>query len=106
MRIESWQYDVVFFFFAALILREGRRIYGRHQANIFLWGSLLWTGIIENGNVALGAYDYFAYANSYSFGGKTIESSNQNVLHGILVASPFWTAGIATLIRTRRQRRR
>ncbi len=33
-------------------------------------------------------------------------TSSQNVLHGILVASPFWTAGIATLIRTRRQRRR
>lgn len=73
MRIESWQHDIVFFFFAALILREGRRIYGRHQANIFLWGSLLWTGIIENVNVALGAYDSFAYANHYSFGGTLIE---------------------------------
>jgi len=73
MRIESWQYDLVFFFFSFLMLREGRRIYGRHEASIFLWGSLLWTGIIENANVVLGAYDYFAYANYYSFGGKLIQ---------------------------------
>ena len=73
MRIESWQYDLVFFFFAFLMLREGRKIYGRQEASIFLWGSLLWTGIIENVNTILGAYDYFAYANYYSFGGKLIQ---------------------------------
>ncbi|MBN1613236.1 MAG: carotenoid biosynthesis protein [Deltaproteobacteria bacterium] len=73
MRIESWQYDLVFFSFAFLILVEGRKIYGRQAAGIFLWGSLLWTGIIENINSMLGAYDYFAYANYYSFGGKPIQ---------------------------------
>jgi hypothetical protein len=73
MRIESWQYDLVFFVFSFLMLREGRKIYGRQQASIFLWGSLLWTGIIENVNTMLGAYDYFAYANYYSFGGQWIQ---------------------------------
>lgn len=30
-------------------------------------------------------------------------SSSQNVLHGILVASPFWTAALAALVKTRRR---
>ena len=33
----------------------------------------LWTAVIENVAVILGAYDYFAYADYYTFGGKTIE---------------------------------
>lgn len=32
-------------------------------------------------------------------------SSSQNVLHGILVASPFWTAALAVLAKTHRQGR-
>lgn len=31
-----------------------------------------------------------------------VRSSSQNVLHGILVASPFWTAALAALVKTRR----
>ncbi len=72
MRIESWVYDLVFFIFFWLMLREGRKIYGREKASIFLWGSLLWTGIIENANTIVGGYDYLAYANYYSFGGNLI----------------------------------
>ncbi len=73
MRIESWVYDLVFILFTLLMLREGRIIYGRIPANTFLWGSLIWTGIIENMNVMVGGYDYFAYADYYSFMGHRIE---------------------------------
>ena len=88
MRIESWQYDLVFFFFAILMLMEGRKIYGRQGASIFLWGSLLWTGIIENVNTMLGAYDYFAYANYYSFGGKLIQGYGGWISWIVFVPSP------------------
>jgi uncharacterized membrane protein len=73
MRIESWQYDLVFLLIGYLMLVEGRKIYGRQEASIFLWGSLLWTGIIENINTMTGYYDYFAYANYYGWGGKLID---------------------------------
>ena len=73
MRIDSWVYDLLFFTFTLLMLREGRLIYGRGPASIFLWGSLIWTGIIENLNVIFGDYDYFAYANYYRFRGHLIE---------------------------------
>ncbi len=72
MRLESWVLDGVLLFFFLLILREGRIVMGREKTSIFLWGSLLWTGIIENLMVMLGSYDYFAYANYYTFGGKLI----------------------------------
>lgn len=72
MRLESWVLDGILFIFFLLILREGRLAIGKEKTSIFLWGSLLWTGIIENLMVILGSYDYFAYANYYSFGGKLI----------------------------------
>jgi uncharacterized membrane protein len=72
MRLESWVLDGVLLVFFLLILREGRIAMGREKTAIFLWGSLLWTGIIENLMVILGGYDYFAYANYYTFGGKLI----------------------------------
>ena len=72
MRIESWVLDAVLFILFILILREGRLVLGREKTSIFLWGSLLWTGIIENLMVIMGGYDYFAYADYYSFGGKVI----------------------------------
>ena len=73
MRIESLVYDLLFITFTLVMLREGRIIYGRSQASIFLWGSLLWTGIIENVNVIGGGYDYFAYADYYAFRGHLIK---------------------------------
>ena len=73
MRIESWVLELFFLPLVFLVLREARVVYGREQASIFLWGSLLWTGVIENLAVVIGAYDYFAYANYYSIGGKVIE---------------------------------
>jgi uncharacterized membrane protein len=73
MRIDSWVYDLLFILFTLLMLREGRIIFGRSQASMFLWGSLLWTGIIENMNVVIGGYDYFAYADYYSFQGHLIK---------------------------------
>ena len=72
MKLESWVLDIVLFLFFLLILREGRLILGREKTSIFFWGSLLWTGIIENLMVILGGYDYFAYANYYTFGGRII----------------------------------
>jgi hypothetical protein len=73
MRIESWVLELFFLPLVYLVLREARIVYGREQASIFLWGSLLWTGVIENLAVVMGAYDYFAYANYYRIGGKVIE---------------------------------
>ena len=73
MRIESWVLELFFLPLAYLVLRDARIVYGRERANIFLWGSILWTGIIENLAVMLAAYDYFAYANYYSVGGQLIK---------------------------------
>jgi uncharacterized membrane protein len=72
MRFDSWVFEIVLFAFFLLILREGRSSLGKEKTSIFLWGSLLWTGIIENLMVILGGYDYFAYANYYTFNGKLI----------------------------------
>ena len=73
MKLESWVLDVVLYGFFLLMLREGRLVLGKERTSIFLWGSILWTAIIENVMVILGGYDYFAYAGYYSFGGRTIE---------------------------------
>lgn len=73
MKLESWVLDVVLWVFFLLMLREGRLVLGKERTSIFLWGSILWTAIIENVMVILGGYDYFAYAGYYSFGGRTIE---------------------------------
>jgi len=72
MRLESWVLDGVLFIFFLLILREARLVLGRDKTSIFLWGSILWTATIENLMVILSGYDYFAYANYYTFGGKLI----------------------------------
>ncbi len=73
MKLDSWVLEVVLYGFFLLMLREGRLVLGRERTSIFLWGSILWTGIIENAMVILGGYDYFAYADYYSFGGKLID---------------------------------
>ncbi len=73
MHIESWVFELLSIPVFLLVLREARIIYGREKASIFLWGSILWTATIENMNVIVGGYDYFAYANYYSFGSKLIE---------------------------------
>jgi hypothetical protein len=65
--------EVILYTFFILMLREGRLALGREPTSIFLWGSILWTGIIENAMVILGGYDYFGYANHYHFGGKLID---------------------------------
>jgi hypothetical protein len=72
MRLDSWVLDVVLYVFFLLMLREGRLVLGWKRTSIFLWGSILWTAIIENTMVILGGYDYFAYADYYTFGGKVI----------------------------------
>jgi hypothetical protein len=72
MRLESWVLDGVLCVFFLLILRESSLVIGKEKSRIFLWGSLLWTGIIENLMVIMGGYDYFAYANYYTFNGKLI----------------------------------
>jgi hypothetical protein len=73
MRLGSWVLDTVLLVFFLLMLREGRLALGRERTSIFLWGSLLWTGVIENAMVMLGGYDYFAYANQVHFGGRVIQ---------------------------------
>jgi len=73
MKLESWVLDVILYVFFLLMLREGRVVLGRERTSTFLWGSILWTGIIENAMVILGGYDYFAYADYYRFGGRVIE---------------------------------
>ncbi len=73
MKLDSWVLELVLYGFFLLMLREGRLVLGRERTSIFLWGSILWTGIIENAMVILGGYDYFAYADYYSFGGKLID---------------------------------
>ncbi len=73
MHIESWIFELLSLPVFLLVLYEARQIYGREITSIFLWGSILWTATIENMNVIFGGYDYFAYANYYSFGGKLIE---------------------------------
>jgi len=73
MRIESWVMELFFLPLVYLVMRDARLVYGRERASIFFWGSILWTGTIENLAVMMGAYDYFAYSNYYSFGGKLIE---------------------------------
>lgn len=72
MHIESWVFELVFFSIFLLILREARIIYGREVTSIFLWGSILWTGTIENLNVIMGGYDYFAYADYYTVADRVI----------------------------------
>ncbi len=72
MKLESWVLELVLYGFFLLMLREGRIVLGRERTSTFLWGSILWTGIIENAMVILGGYDYFAYADYYRFGGKII----------------------------------
>ena len=71
-RVESWLVEIVFYLFFMLILWEGRKILGKEKTSLFLWGSLLWTLIVENVMVINGAYDYFAYADYYSAGGTLI----------------------------------
>ena len=73
MKLDSWVLDVVLYGFFLLMLREGRLVLGKERTSIFLWGSILWTAIIENAMVILGGYDYFAYAGYYTFGGRTID---------------------------------
>jgi hypothetical protein len=73
MKLDSWVLDVVLCVFFLLMLREGRLVLGKERTSIFLWGSILWTAIIENVMVILGGYDYFAYAGYYTFGGRTID---------------------------------
>ena len=73
MRYESWFFEGINFVFFFLIYWQSRKALGKERANIFLWGSIGWTGVIENIMVILGGYDYFGYANYYSFGGKVIE---------------------------------
>ena len=73
MKLDSWVLDVMLYVFFFLMLREGRLALGRERTSIFLWGSILWTGIIENAMVMLGGYDYFAYAGYYRFGGRLID---------------------------------
>ena len=73
MKLDSWVLDVVLWGFFLLMLREGRLVLGKERTSIFLWGSILWTAIIENAMVILGGYDYFAYAGHYTFGGRTID---------------------------------
>ncbi|MEW6443928.1 MAG: carotenoid biosynthesis protein [bacterium] len=73
MRLDSWVMELFFLPLVYLVMREARIVYGRERASIFFWGSILWTGTIENLAVMLGAYDYFAYANYYSFGGRVIQ---------------------------------
>jgi uncharacterized membrane protein len=73
LRIESWIFDLIFGIFFILILWEARKMLGREKTSLFLWGSILWTLTVENIMVALGNYDYFSYANYYTFGGKLID---------------------------------
>ncbi|MEW6439782.1 MAG: carotenoid biosynthesis protein [bacterium] len=73
MQFDSWVLDSILYLFFFLVLREGRVVLGREKASLFLWGSILWTGVIENLMVILGGYDYFAYASHYRFGGQVIE---------------------------------
>ena len=73
MKIDSWVLEMLLLIFFVLIYRESRIVLGKERANIFLWGSIIWTGIIENVGVSIGGYDYFGYADSYSFGGRIIE---------------------------------
>ena len=72
MKLDSWVLDVVLYVFFLLMLREGRLVLGKGRTSIFLWGSILWTAIIENAMVILGGYDYFAYSGYYTIGGRTI----------------------------------
>lgn len=73
MTFDSRVLDAVLFIFFFLILREARLIFGRERTSIFLWGSILFSGTAENLFVILGGYDYYAYTNSYSFGGKLVQ---------------------------------
>jgi Carotenoid biosynthesis protein len=73
MKLESWVLEAILYAFFWLMLREGRLVLGHQRTSIFLWGSLLWTGTIENAMVILGGYDYFAYVDYYRFAGKVIE---------------------------------
>lgn len=55
MRIVSWVLGLFFLPLVFWVLREARLAYGLEKASIFLWGSILWTGAIENPAVMLGA---------------------------------------------------
>jgi hypothetical protein len=81
MHLESWVLELILTIFFFIMLWETRVVLGRERTSIFLWGSIIWTGIIENVMVMLGAYDYYAYANYYSFGGKLIEGYPGFVLY-------------------------
>ena len=47
MKLDSWVLEVILCLFFLLMLREGRLTLGRERTSIFLWGSILWTGIID-----------------------------------------------------------
>lgn len=68
MQIDSWIFELTFVVFFILMLREAFIVMGRDKALIFLWGSLLWTGTIENLNVVVAGYDYYAYVDYYAIG--------------------------------------
>ena len=72
MRFESYVIEIEFIVFFILVLRTARVIFGREQTSLFLWGSIIWTGAIENICVMTGCYDYFAYVNHYSFAGRLL----------------------------------
>ena len=72
LRIESWVFEIVLYLFFVMVLWAGRKILGREKTSLFLWGSLLWTLVVENVMVVIGTYDYFAYANYYCWADKFI----------------------------------
>ena len=72
LRIESWMFETMMVAFTFLFIWQGRKLLGREKTSIFLWGSLIYTGLVENLMVINGAYDYFAYANYYGTAGKVI----------------------------------
>lgn len=73
MRIDSWMFELTVALLFVLMLRDALIVMGREKALIFLWGSILWTGTIENLSVMSGGYDYFTYVNYYSIGDHLLE---------------------------------
>jgi hypothetical protein len=65
-------FEIVNYLLIALVYWSGTKILGRERTNIFLFGSLIWTLVLENLFVMTGSYDYLAYANYYCWNGKLI----------------------------------
>lgn len=90
MHIQPWVLEIAFCAFFPVVLGCGFAVIGKERTLIFLLGTFLWTGVIENLFVMIGGYDYSAYTNFRSIDSPAIEGGSDWFLK-----LPFVPAAIA-----------